>query len=94
MPLDTTESAERLRRSIDIDDVAIGIEEEELGEISRADATDHNTHWVVLLRVFPKTVGNQRGEGAVEITGAESEMQSSAHRPWPASPPRTSGRFA
>ena len=42
--------------------------------IGRAVATDNDTHRVVLRRVFAKTAGSQRGEGAVEIIGAESKM--------------------
>ena len=63
-----------LRRAVDLDNVSVGIEEEELGETGRAVATDHDTHRVVLRRVFAKTVGSQRGEGAIEIIGAESKM--------------------
>ena len=63
-----------LRRAVDLDDVAVGIEEEELGETGGAVAADHDTHRVVLRRVFAKTVGSQRGEGALEIIGAESKM--------------------
>jgi len=63
-----------LRRAVDLDDVAVGIEEEELGETSWTVAADQDTHRVVLRRVFAKTVGSQRGEGAVEIIGAESKM--------------------
>ena len=57
-----------------LDDVAVGIEEEELRETGKAVATDNDTYRVVLRRVFAKTVGSQRGEGAVEIIGAESKM--------------------
>ena len=63
-----------LRCAVDLDDVAVGIEQEELGETGGAVAADDNTHRVVLRRVFPKTVGNQCGKGAVEIFGAEGKM--------------------
>jgi len=63
-----------LWRAIDLDDVAVGIEEEELRVTGGAVAADHDTHWVVLRRVFAKTVDSQRGERAVEIIGAESKM--------------------
>jgi hypothetical protein len=63
-----------LRRAVDLDDVAIRIEEEELGVTGRAVAADKNTHRVVLRRVFAKTAGSQRGEGVVEIISAESKM--------------------
>jgi hypothetical protein len=48
--------------------------EVELEETGEAVAADHDTHRVVLRRVFAKTVSSQRGEGAVEIIGAESQM--------------------
>jgi hypothetical protein len=54
--------------------VPVGIEQEELGEIGRTVAPDHDTHRVVLRGVFAKTVGSQRGERALEIIGAESKM--------------------
>jgi hypothetical protein len=63
-----------LWRSVDLDDVAVGIEEEELRVTGGAVAADHDTHWVVLRRVFAKTVDSQRGERAVEIIGAESSL--------------------
>ena len=63
-----------LRRAVDLDDVAVGIEEVELGETGRAVAADKNTQRVILRRVFAKTAGSQRGEGAVEIVSAESKM--------------------
>ncbi len=62
--------AAMLRRAVDFDDVSVGIEDEELGKTGGAVAADHDTHRVVLRRVFAKTVGSQRGEGAVEIIGA------------------------
>ena len=43
-------------------------------ETGRAVATDHDTHRVVLRRVFAKTTGSQRGEDAIEIIGSESKM--------------------
>jgi len=63
-----------LRRAVDLDDVAIGIELEELGETGEPVPADHDTRRVVLRRVLAKTVGSQRGEGLVEIVGAESKM--------------------
>jgi hypothetical protein len=63
-----------LRRAVDLDDVAIRIEEEELGVTGRAVAADKNTKRVILRRVFAKTAGSQRGEGVVEIISAESKM--------------------
>ena len=63
-----------LRRTVDLDDVAVGIQEEELGEAGRAVSSDHDTHRVILGRVFAKTVGCQCGEGRVEIIGPKSKM--------------------
>jgi hypothetical protein len=51
-----------------------GIEEEELRETGGTVAADDDTQGIVLRRVFAKTVGSQRGERAIEIIGAESEM--------------------
>ena len=61
-----------------LDDVAVGIEDEELREPGGSVAADHDTHRVVLRRVFAKTVDSQRGERTLEIIGAESEMGISA----------------
>src|SRR5580704_16561383 len=63
-----------LRGAVDLDDVAVGIEEEELGVTGRAVAADKNTRRVVLRRVFAKTASSQRGEGAVEIISAKAKM--------------------
>jgi hypothetical protein len=60
--------------AVDLDNVAVWIEEEELRETGRAVAADHNAHRVVLRRVFAKTVGNQQVEGALEIISAEGKM--------------------
>jgi hypothetical protein len=46
------EAGAGLRRAVDLDDVAVGIEEEELGETGQAIAADHDTHRVILRRVF------------------------------------------
>ena len=62
------------RRAVDLDDIAVWIEQVKLGETGRAIATDHDTHRVVLRRVFAKTVGSQSGERAVKIIGTESKM--------------------
>ena len=64
----------RLWRAVDLDDVAVGIGDEELGEPGRSVAADNDMHRVVLRRVFAKTVGSQHGEGTVEMIGAESQM--------------------
>jgi hypothetical protein len=64
--------------AVDLDDVAVGIEDEELGEAGGSVAADHDTHRVVLRRVFAKTVDSQRGERAFEIIGAERKMGISA----------------
>jgi hypothetical protein len=63
-----------LRCAVDLDDVAVGIEEEELGETGGTVAANHDTHRIVLRPVFAKTVGSQRGERSIEIIGAESKM--------------------
>ena len=63
-----------LGRSVDPDDVAVGIEQEKLRETGGTIAADHDMHRIVLRRVFSKAVSSQCSEGAVEIIGAESEM--------------------
>jgi hypothetical protein len=63
-----------LWRAVDLDDVAVGIEKEELGEASGTVAADDDTHGVVLRRVLAKPVGSKHGERAVEIISAESKM--------------------
>jgi hypothetical protein len=63
-----------LRGAVDLDEFAVGIEEEELGVTGRAVAADKNTGRVVLRLVFAKTAGSHRGEGAVEIISAEAKM--------------------
>ena len=68
-----TETAQ-LRRAVELDDVAVGIEEEELRVTGGAVAADDDAHGVVLRRVLPKTAGSQFGEDAVEIIGAEGKM--------------------
>ena len=75
-PRGTCESVDRgmLWRAVDLDDVAVGIEEEELRKTGGPVAADHDTHRVILRRVFAKTVGSQRGERAFEIISAESKM--------------------
>jgi hypothetical protein len=64
----------RLWRSVDLDDVAVGIEQEKLRKTTGAVAADHDTHRVVLRSVFAKPACSQRSKGAIEIIGAESEM--------------------
>ena len=63
-----------LWRSVDLDDVAVGIKQEKLRETGGTVAADHDTHRIVLHRVFAKTVGSHRSEGAVKVIGAKSEM--------------------
>ena len=53
-----------------------GSKEEELGETGGAVAADHDTHRVVLRRVFAKTVGSQRGEDAVESSVRKAKCES------------------
>ena len=65
----------QLWRAVDLDDVAVGIEDEELGKPGGSVTPDHDTHRVVLRRLFAKAVDSQRGESAVEIIGAEREMR-------------------
>jgi hypothetical protein len=67
-------SGHDLRRAVDLDNIAIGIEQVELRETRGTVAADHDTHRIVLRRIFAKSVGCQRGEGAVEIIGAEGKM--------------------
>ena len=45
-----------------------------MGKPGGSVAPDHDTHRVVLCRVFAKTVDSQRVEGALEIIGAEGKM--------------------
>jgi hypothetical protein len=49
-----------LHRAVDLDDVAVRIEEEELGVTGRVVAADKKTHRVVLRRVFAKTAASSR----------------------------------
>jgi hypothetical protein len=62
-----------LRGAVDLDNVAVWIEEEELRETGGAVAADHYAHRVVLRRVFAKTVGGQHVEGALEIISAKAK---------------------
>ena len=71
-------SGARLWRAVDLDDVAVGIEDKELGKTGGSAAADHDTHRIVLRRVFAKTVDSQSCERTVEIIGAEGKMGVSA----------------
>ena len=75
-PSKSADVRERLRCAIDLDNVAIGIKQKELGKTGGAIATDHDSHRVIFRRVFAKTVGNQCGERAMEIFGAEAKWVS------------------
>jgi hypothetical protein len=47
-----------LGRAVDLYDVAIGIEEEDLGKTGGSGSADDETHRVVLRCIFAKTVGS------------------------------------
>jgi hypothetical protein len=77
-PAISADVRDRLRRPIDLDDVAIGIKQKQLWKTGRTIATHHDSHRIVLRCVFAKTIGYQSGESALEIVRAESKMIISA----------------